>query len=248
MQPTITTHRNFLKDSLRLTINFALTDQNKGLPAPALQKPYASGQITELSTPEAWPFHLDMSLRTAIMQRKSRRTFSKSPISLDELSFLLWATQGVRQPVNESTAFRMVPSAGCRHAFETYLAVFNVQDLSPGVYRYLPVEHGLIYETEISPARPLRAAALNQSFVEKSSVVFIWSCLPYRMEWRYDLSAHRVIAMDAGHVCQNLYLACEAIHAGTCAIAAFHQEKMDAFVGVDGNDEFVIYMAPVGKQ
>ena len=67
------------------------------------------------------------------------------------------------------------------------------------------------------------------------------------MEWRYGLAAHKVIAPDAGHVCQNLYLACEAISAGTCAIAAYHQERMDALLRVDGEEEFTIYLAPVGK-
>ena len=57
----------------------------------------------------------------------------------------------------------------------------------------------------------------------------------------------KVIAVDAGHVCQNLYIACEAVRAGTCAIAAYDQELADALVGVDGEDEFVLYMAPVGK-
>jgi nitroreductase len=59
--------------------------------------------------------------------------------------------------------------------------------------------------------------------------------------------SHKVIALDAGHVCQNLYLACEAIDAGTCGIGAYHQHKMDALLGVDGEDEFTIYLAPVGK-
>ncbi len=70
---------------------------------------------------------------------------------------------------------------------------------------------------------------------------------PYRMEWRYGLTAHKVIALDAGHVCQNLYLACEAVGAGTCAVAAYHQQLMDRLVRVDGSEEFVIYLAPVGK-
>jgi SagB-type dehydrogenase family enzyme len=68
------------------------------------------------------------------------------------------------------------------------------------------------------------------------------------MEWRYDLAAHKVIAIDAGHVCQNLYLACEAIHAGTCAIAAYDQEAMDQFLRIDGKDEFTLYLASVGKR
>jgi SagB-type dehydrogenase family enzyme len=78
-------------------------------------------------------------------------------------------------------------------------------------------------------------------------VTCIWTTIPYRMEWRYGAAAHKVIALDAGHVCQNLYLACEAIGAGTCAVAAYHQELMDQFLRVDGTDEFTIYIAPVGK-
>ena len=66
------------------------------------------------------------------------------------------------------------------------------------------------------------------------------------MEWRYGLAAHKVIALDAGHVCQNLYLACEAIGAGTCAIAAYNQNAMDRLLDVDGREEFTVYLAPVG--
>ncbi len=67
------------------------------------------------------------------------------------------------------------------------------------------------------------------------------------MEWRYDLAAHKVIALDAGHVCQNLYLACEAIEAGCCAIAAYDQDLMDALIKLDGQEEFTVYLAAVGK-
>jgi SagB-type dehydrogenase family enzyme len=68
------------------------------------------------------------------------------------------------------------------------------------------------------------------------------------MEWRYDIAAHKVIAIDAGHVCQNLYLACEAIGAGTCAMAAYDQEGMDKLLRIDGHDEFTIYIASVGRK
>jgi SagB-type dehydrogenase family enzyme len=67
------------------------------------------------------------------------------------------------------------------------------------------------------------------------------------MEWRYLEAAHRVIALDAGHACQNLYLAAQAVGCGTCAVAAFHQQAMDEFLGVDGEEEFALYLAPVGK-
>ena len=87
----------------------------------------------------------------------------------------------------------------------------------------------------------------GQIFVGQAAVAFIWSVIPYRTEWRYAGVSHKAVAIDSGHLCQNLYLACEGIGAGTCAIGAYDQAKMDALIGVDGEDEFVIYMAPVGK-
>jgi len=106
----------------------------------------------------------------------------------------------------------------------------------------------LLFEfTEEGLARKLVEASLGQTFTGRAAVTFIWTAIPYRMEWRYEIAAHKVVAIDAGHVCQNLYLACEAIGAGTCAIAAYHQELMDRLLRVDGEDEFTIYLAPVGK-
>jgi SagB-type dehydrogenase family enzyme len=167
---------------------------------------------------------------------------------LDELSFLLWATQGIRQRLDIGHALRTVPSAGARHAIETYLCVLNVNDLDLGFYRYLPLEHQLLEEFKDNEApKKIVQASFNQNWISNAAVVFVWSTIPYRMEWRYGLAAHKVILLDAGHVCQNLYLACEAIKAGTCAVAAYDQELMDRLMRLDGKDEFVIYMAAVGK-
>jgi SagB-type dehydrogenase family enzyme len=90
-------------------------------------------------------------------------------------------------------------------------------------------------------------AAMGQGFVGRGAVTFLWTTIPGRMEWRYGEASYKVIALDAGHVCQNLYLACEAIGAGTCAVAAYDQDASDALLGLDGDTEFTIYMAPVGK-
>jgi len=158
------------------------------------------------------------------------------------------ATQGVHQRLDRATALRTVPSAGARHALETYLLALRVEGLELGVYRYLPLEHELLLEfREPHLRRQLVEATLGQSFVGEAAVTFLWTAVPYRMEWRYGLAAHKLIALDAGHVCQNLYLVCEAIGAGTCAVAAYHQQLMDRLVRVDGCEEFVIYLAPVGK-
>jgi len=242
-------YREFLKDSLRLQIDFRLTDQNRGLEPPPVQKPIRDGQnLVPLPGQETWQSMAGISLLAAIENRRSHRRFKNQALTLAELAFLLWATQGIRERVQPGTAFRTVPSAGCRHAFETYLAINQVDSLDPGIYRYLPIEHALVFEHDVEnlPAE-LSRASLGQHFVGSAPVTFIWAVIPYRMEWRYYTAAHRVIALDAGHVCQNLYLACQAIGAGTCAIAAYHQGFMDRLLEIDGDDEFTIYLAPVGK-
>ncbi len=189
-----------------------------------------------------------MDLETAIRNRQSRRLFREEAITLDELSFLLWATQGVRRMLDRRAAFRTVPSAGARHSLETYIVAIEVGGLEKGIYRYLPLEHQLLFEfDEKQIEQKLVEASLGQTFVGQAPLVFFWTAIPYRMEWRYSLAAHKLIAMDAGHVCQNLYLACEAIHAGTCAVAAYNQQLCDQLLRLDGKEEFVIYLAPVGK-
>jgi SagB-type dehydrogenase family enzyme len=241
--------RYFLKDSVRLSIDFNQTDQNSGLAAPPIEKPFGvDSKRIDLIYPDQWKKILSIDLLSAIKSRKSHRQFTSESLSLEEVSFLLWTTQGLREKTGGIIAFRTVPSAGCRHALETYLCVLNVTGLEQGIYRYLPLEHQLLVVSQQKHlSARIAAAALHQSFVGKSAVTFIWTTIPYRMEWRYDIAAHKVIAIDAGHVCQNLYLSCAAIKAGTCAVAAYDQDLMDNLLGVDGEDEFTIYLAPVGK-
>lgn len=242
--------REFLKDTIRTRVDFSATDQSRGLPPPPLEKPAPDGApAVPLPRPGHWQGVRDVDLRAAIAGRRSRREFSPEPLTLDELAFLLWATQGVTRQLGPGHALRTVPSAGCRHAFETYLAVRHVQGLPPGLWRFLPVSNRLVrLAGDERLAARLVAATLFQRFVAGAAVTFVWTAVPYRMEWRYGAAAHKVIALDAGHVCQNLYLACEAVGCGTCAVAAYDQEAMDGLLGVDGEDEFTVYLAPVGKR
>ena len=239
--------REFLKDHIREKVDFSQTDQKKGVPMPPVQKPVPEdAELIELPDPER--LEIDTTLVEAVSNRKSRRSFTNESLKLEELSFLLWATQGIRKKLDSGHAYRVVPSAGCRHAFETYIAVFNVDELNEAIYRYLPLEHKLVKVTEYEDMEEkVTRAARGQKFVGNCAVTIIWTTIPYRTEWRYGEASYKVIAIDAGHVCQNLYLACEAIDGGTCAIAAYDQDLTDSLLEVDGEDEFTIYMAPVGK-
>lgn len=243
-------NRFFLKDTIRKRINFSQTAQSLGLAAPPLQKPCPQ-DMAKIDLPrgaEALNHLMKMPVGEAMARRESIRQYKASPLTLQELSALLWATQGVREVISTETALRTVPSAGSRHSFETYLVVNRVETLSVGLYRYLPFD-GQLAQLRIDEQIGRRAAlaCFGQNFIAASAVTFFWTAIPARMEWRYDLAAHKVIAIDAGHVCQNLYLACQTINAGTCAIAAYDQKACDDLLGVDGEEEFTIYLAPVGK-
>jgi SagB-type dehydrogenase family enzyme len=216
------------------------TDQRKKIPMPDLQKD--AGGLTPIDLPD--PALFDGGTRPlaeALRQRRSYRGASSTPIPLEALSFMLWATQGGS---GNNAMRRTAPSAGARHPFETYLYVRAVTGLTEGMYRYLPLSHQLVaLPTPAECDRLLAQAACNQPFVSGGAVTFIWTAIPYRTEWRYATLSHKVIAIDAGHVCQNLYLAATAADCGACAIGAYNQQEMDQLIGVDGQDEFVVYLA-----
>jgi len=247
---SIESGRQFMKSGFAET-DSRRSDQSGGLPAPPLEKPCdRPKKIFKLPRPD------DRAVRKSgilacLKDRRSRRNFSGEPLTLIELSLLLWASQGVdRVSPDRLATFRPVPSAGARHAFETYIVANRISGLGKGIYRYLPLTHELLLTSEAPDniSQKLSAATFGQDFAARAAVLFVWSCIPYRGEWRYQHESHKTMLLDAGHICQNLYLAAEAMECGTCAIAAYDQEAMDSILDLDGDDEFVVYLAPVSKR
>jgi SagB-type dehydrogenase family enzyme len=225
------------------------SEQDRGLPQPPLeQEPEAD--VPQIALPAPSGLNIPAKdLREAIEHRRSLRRYSRAPLTLEELSFLLWCTQGVRRVVPGSATYRTVPSAGARHAIETFLMVNNVQGVPEGLYRFSGLRHALIeVSRNAGLADQLTSACLGQPFVKTSAVTFAWAAAVERMRWRYGERGYRYLLLDAGHVCQNLYLAAEAVGCGVCAIAAFADEAVDRLLGFDGENRFTLYLATVGKK
>lgn len=237
-----------LRDNLKSNFSEHVeSDQKKGVPFPPLEKA-SDGKLIDLPD---WK-SVELSERDVvkiISERRSRRNFTEENLSLAQLSWLLWATQGVHEIFRQGIATRRtVPSAGARHPFETYVFAMRVNGLAAGIYRYLPIEHKLaLIRLSDGLAAPLQEGCLDQPFAGEAAATFAWTAIPYRSEWRYPLTAHKIMLLDAGHICQNMYIAAESIGFGTCAVAAYDQDLMDKLIGVDGIDEFTVYVAPVGK-
>ncbi len=220
------------------------SDQERRLPQPPLEKFMEDGgTVIPLPDPDAGK----SDLRSLIDNRTSIRNYADGPISLQDLSYLLWCTQGAKEVVGTQATLRTVPSAGARHAIETYLLINRVQGLPPGLYHYRALEHRLQELTLFEGiADQIQEASLQQKHITGSAVTFIWSATVYRMTWRYGERGYRYLFLDAGHVCQNLYLAAESLGYGVCAIGAFEDDRLNELLGLDGRDEFVLYLATCG--
>lgn len=244
--------RSFLKSNFNEFKNIK-TDKMKGIPQPPSVKAYNSLSDT-INLPKVGEDVIKkQNIFECIKERRSTRFYADESMSLEELSYLLWATQGITGTNKVGLTLRTVPCSGATHSFETYLLIMNVDGIEKGVYRYLPVEHKLLLMFELDELdKKIDEITLEQPFVpnfaKKAAVLFVWSIIPYRSEWKFDITAHKKILIDIGHVCQNLYLASESVGAGTCAIGIYDQKMIDNLLELDGDEEFAVYLAAVGKK
>ena len=224
--------------------------QESGEPQPPYQLPYDPKlPLIDLPKPDSIDLG-DYPLRKAVEERRSVRQYSEDSLSQEELSYLLWLTQGVKE-LNDKrkVTLRTVPSAGCRHPFETYLSINRVDGIMQGLYRFIATEHKLapVQINDFFNGR-LTEACMGQRQVATSAVTFIWAAVPYRTVWRYSERSYRYLYLDAGHVCQNLYLAAESIKCGVCAIGAYDDDAVDQLLGLIPPEMFAIYIASLGRK
>lgn len=226
------------------------TPQQSGqVPQPPLELPIPQGAALIPLVAHEQITVPSMDVRSAVEDRRTLRKYADTPFTLAELSYVLWVSQGVKRVSSRPSTARTVPSAGARHAFETYVLVNRVEGLEPGLYRYMAIEQGLIrLAAPDNIANLLTHACEDQAMVENGAATFFWVAVVERMFWRYVERGYRYLHLDAGHVCQNLALGAEQIGGGICPIAAFDDEELNKVLGLDGEEMFVIYLASAGKK
>ncbi len=223
------------------------SDQELKRPQPPLVKAAMSDQIIDLSL-DFKDLQYNRDFLNIVNSRSSHRVYTQEKISLLELSFLLWCIQGVKEIRGKSYAtLRTVPCGGARHEFETYMAIQNVEGLEDGLYHYLPMGHKIEMLKKMDDLKGFISRSLEQQvWAASANVVFYFSMVFYRAEWRYGIYTHRVALIDAGHITENLYLASTALKLGGCAIGAVNGPCADEAFGLDGIEESIIYAHPVG--
>lgn len=203
--------------------------------------------------PDAPKYKLDavqkkggMPLWETISLRRSMRNFKDSSMTKNVLSQLLWATQGITHE-SGGFEFRAAPSAGALYPVETYLIIHNTEEIEPGIYHYGVRNHELEQLKKGDFRESAAGAALDQDMAFSSSVVFIWTAVFQRSKWKYDQRAYRYVYLDAGHIAQNLALAAVSLNLGTCQIGALYDEEVNTLLGIDGEEESVLYITVVGQ-
>ncbi len=194
-----------------------------------------SGEVIKLPEPR---LQGSMSLEEAIARRKSIRSYRNEPLTLEQLSQLLWAAQGVTHEKKRSA-----PSAGATYPFEIYVVVGNVRGLKPGIYRYDPFEHAIALVREGDYRRALQKAALDQAWVGNAAIDIVLVAFYERTTGYYGDRGIRYVHMEAGHIGENIYLQATALGLGTVAVGAFHDDRVAEVIGTDGDP---IYIFPVG--
>jgi len=180
-----------------------------------------------------------MSLEEAILKRRSRRKFDERPLDLKQLSQLLWSVQG---KLGEKRS-RAVPSAGATFPLEVYAVVGNVEGVEAGLYRYDIEKHAIDLIGEGDLREALCGAALSQKFIAQAPATIVIAADYIRTSQRYGERAERYVHMEVGHAGQNVYLECESLGLGTCAVGAFDDAAVKAFLRIE---EEPLYLLPVG--
>ena len=210
---------------------------------PEAYKVYKNANVLKLPEPKVTN---SMTLDEALRKRRSIREYTSDPIELEELSYLVWASGGIRYR-DENLEFRTAPSAGALYPIETYLIVNHVTELDPGVYHYSVREHTLEGLKNGNFSREIVNAGMGQEMLGLAAVIFVWTAIFNRSKWKYKQRAYRYVYLDAGHIAENLALAATSLGLGSCQIGALYDDEVNHVIGVDGVEESVLYMSSVGR-
>ena len=182
------------------------------------------------------------TLEGALRQRRSALNFSTQPLSLEEISQILWAAQGVTDPPSGK---RTAPSSGATYPITMYLSAHNIDSLEPGLYRYRSECHQLQLVAAGDYRRRIHAIALRQQWALEASAVIIFSGNSDKVARKYKNHSRDSVLLEAGHISQNIYLQCTALDMGVVAIGGFSRTEMHALLGLPEEEE-VVYLNLIG--
>ena len=228
--------------------DFSTVDMILRVPEPPFELPVKKGAVvTKLPNPKRIKVP-DTKVQDIVDRWEPVGFFSRTSMTLKELSFLLWSTQGFRKIVSEHIMLRNVPSSGSRYPIDTYFVAGEVEDLPTGLYRYLPRTHSIVLEREGSDVPfEMATASMNFKVVTRAAVTFLWVAVPYRSTWALGNRGYRSVLIEAGHICQALITAAACYGFEVAPVDLFHDDLIMKLADLDPETQWPVYLAGVGK-
>jgi len=183
------------------------------------------------------------SIECALLQRRSIRELGGAPITLAELSQLLWAAQGITDP----DGYRTAPSAGALYPLEVYVLAGHVTGLPAGMYKYAPHGHTLLKIGEDDRRLALSHAAHDQQYIANAIAVLVFCAMYERTIGQYGKRGAQYVHIEAGHAAQNVYLQAVSLQIGTVAVGAFDDAQVIMALAL-GDEEHPLYIMPIGRR
>jgi len=177
-----------------------------------------------------------MALAEALSKRRSVRSYIDRPLSISEISQLLWSAQGETR----SGGYRTAPSAGAKYPLELYVVTAS------GHYHYTPRRHRLTILGNADLRRQLQDASLGQEAIGDAPTVVVFAAVYERTEEKYGERAKRYVQLEAGHACQNLLLQTAALGLGGVPIGAFNDARVKNLLALP-DDQDPLYVVPIGR-
>lgn len=191
------------------------------------------------------PSKIDVPFSEVVSKRASCRTYIPRKISVQDLSNILWMGYGIREKKG-NFYFGNAPSAGALYPLDIYVAIFHVATLENGIYRYNAYQNALEMIKKGDFSRELINGCLGQSFVGSGAFTALISAVFRRNMRKYGERGVRYIFIDAGHVVQNMILTAESLSLGACPVGAFFDNELNEIIGLDGEEETIIYLLSIG--
>jgi len=180
---------------------------------------------------------------TALDYRESTRSFSDDPLKLEHLSKVL-QTCRIVDP-NRNPERRTYPSGGARFPVELYVICYNIENLPRGVYHYNIRNRNLevLLEKDLNTRR---RELISEYLDNPAASIFLTTVLP-RSEIKYGHKGYTYSFIEAGHIGQNMQIACVELGIGCCSVSGFVDDTVSELLDLV-EDEFPIYSICIGNR
>lgn len=242
-------HKTISQDFHEKTIMYDYRNQVKVTAENIVGLPFESKgypRFAKIKLPKARP--INSLISNVLLTRHSTRVFNKAPLAINDLSSLLYYSAGVHELKSEKINSRSYPSAGGKYPLEIYPVIINVKDIKSGIYHYHVRSHSL--EQILLGNNCLRSfySCFNQEWIRQASAIFLISSIFWKNQIKYGERGYRYSLLDAGHLCQNLYLVSESMNLGCCEIGGFLDNKLNALLDIPTQVESVLVAVAVGNK